>query len=294
MPDTDIYRPQLDEAVWAEVEEFVTESVSETAPRTPYPERELMQAFSRLVVWGREAGIPMEQDALLSEATIAAFIEHGLPTYAQAGRANRRSQLRAMRSALGRMDSPKPEPLPAADPSAPYTEGEIRRLRRWARAQSTDEYRRDALSILSLGIGGGLSAGEIADIQGASISIDAQGVRLIVLATRPRTVQVRREWEEPLIEHARSAKPTEFLIRPDRKASSRNFLSNLVDRSAGPEFRPQSQRMRATWIVEHLTLGAPMGVLMDAAGVQSLEAFTRFMTFVPGVATREARALLRG
>jgi hypothetical protein len=293
MPNADTYTPLLDESAWAGVEEFVTETVSDAASRTRYPERELMQVFSRLAIWGQEEGLPLDTDRLLTEPIIEAFVRDGLPTYTVAGRANRRSQLRALRDALGRTNAFKPEAMASSDPSAPYTKAEVRRLTKWAEAQPTDEYRRDALSILSLGLGAGLAAGEIADMRGSGIRIDSAGIRVTVEATRSRTVQVRRDWEGPLLAHAAQAKPDEFLIRPDRKASSRNFLSNLVDRSAGPEFRPQSQRMRATWMVEHLTIGTPMQVLIDAAGVQSLEAFSRFLKFVPSVPEREARALLR-
>ena len=39
--------------------------------------------------------------------------------------------------------------------------------------------------------------------------------------------------------------------------------------------------MRATWIVTHLTAGSPVKALVEAAGVDSLEALTRYLRFVP-------------
>jgi hypothetical protein len=44
--------------------------------------------------------------------------------------------------------------------------------------------------------------------------------------------------------------------------------------------RPTSQRLRATWIVHHLDAGVPVVTLMRAAGVESLESFTRYVRFV--------------
>lgn len=281
----------FDEAFDRELESYITD-VAEAARAAPYPISELTRAFSRLAKWAVGLGLPMDRQVVLSESIISAFIANGLPQYTDAGRANVRAQLRAMRTVLD--GAPRPQPLSSADPSAPYSKSDIRRLRSWAGAQATEEYRRDAISILCLGIGAGLAAGEIAELRGDAIRIDTQGVRVVVADGRARTVQLRREWEEPLVNHASVATADDYLIRPKRKAAPRNFLSNLIERSAGPDFRPQSQRMRATWVVEHLTIGTPMGVLMEAAGVQSLEAFTRFMQFVPMVAKGDARSLLRG
>ena len=54
--------------------------------------------------------------------------------------------------------------------------------------------------------------------------------------------------------------------------------------------------MRTTWIVKHLAAATPVQALVAAAGVQSVEAFGRYMTFVTGddllrhrIALREAQ-----
>jgi hypothetical protein len=57
---------------------------------------------------------------------------------------------------------------------------------------------------------------------------------------------------------------------------------------------PQSQRMRSTWITQHLSAGTNVRVLVRAAGVESLEAFTRYLRFVHEPAALEARAQLIG
>ncbi|PWC06574.1 site-specific integrase [Mycetocola zhujimingii] len=274
-----------------ETESYIDDIVK-AAYDAPYPTSELTRTFSGLVRWAIELGLPIDREVVLSESILSAFIASGLPQYTDAGRANARSLLRAMRIALD--GTVRPEPLSSSDPSAPYSNLNVRRLRSWADAQSTEEYRRDARSILGLGIGAGLTAGEIADLPGDAVRVGRTGVRVIVASGRLRTVQVRREWEEPLAAQAKVRTAADYFIRPKRTATSRNFLSNLVERSAGPAYRPQSQRMRATWIVQHLGAGTPMNVLMDAAGVQSLEAFMRFMRFVPDVPVVEARRLLRG
>ncbi|GHD49078.1 hypothetical protein D9V29_10200 [Mycetocola manganoxydans] len=292
MPEPDSPDLTYGSAAWLdEIESFATDTAVFAARSTPYTGAELKRALTQIINWSIDLYLPVHPDDLLTEIRISSFIANGLPGYTDASRSNQRAQLRAIRTALDRPRTA--EPLSSADPSAPYVKSDIRRLQSWAAAQATEELRRDARSVLSLGIGAGLAAGEIADLRGNAIRIDAQGVQVVVENKRPRTVQIRREWEEPLIDHARFAAADHYFIRPERTTSSRNFLNGLIEKSLGPDFRPQSQRMRATWIVEHLTLGTPMGVLMEAAGVQSLEAFTRFMQFVPAVPGRNARALLR-
>jgi hypothetical protein len=281
----------LKEGIEQEIASYVAD-LAHAARNAPYSPAELTRAFSQLVRWAIELGLPMDRQIVLSESILSAFIANGLPQFTDAGRSNVRAQLRSMRTALD--GAQKPLPLSSADSSAPYSKADIRRLRSWAGAQATEEYRRDAISILCLGVGAGLAAGEIAELRGDAIRVDSQGVQVVVADSRPRTVQVRREWEEPLIDHRKSCATDDYFIRPKRKTGSRNFLSNLIERSAGPDFRPQSQRMRATWIVQHLTAGTLMGVLMEAAGVQSLEAFTRFMQFVPELSANKARPMLRG
>ncbi len=51
--------------------------------------------------------------------------------------------------------------------------------------------------------------------------------------------------------------------------------------------------MRATWMVTHLTAGSPVKALVEAAGVDSLEALTRYLRFVPDADVAAYRAAFR-
>lgn len=41
--------------------------------------------------------------------------------------------------------------------------------------------------------------------------------------------------------------------------------------------------MRSTWLVQQMAARAPLPALVEAAGVDSLEALTRYLQFVPAV-----------
>ena len=115
----------------------------------------------------------------------------------------------------------------------------------------------------------------------------------MVTGDRARSVPVVREWEEALVQRTESLAPDRYAFRENRTSYFPNLISNFVRRSQWTLVLPQSQRMRATWIVHHLTTGAPVVPLMRAAGVESLEAFTRYVRFVPDVDEDLAREALR-
>lgn len=84
-----------------------------------------------------------------------------------------------------------------------------------------------------------------------------------------------------------------FLFRPTREKTHKNLIGNFVDKTGPGRVRANAQRMRSTWIVTHLTAGTPVKALVEAAGVDSLEALTRFLRFVPELDTTVARRALR-
>lgn len=135
---------------------------------------------------------------------------------------------------------------------------------------------------------------EIGEVRAEHIQTDQLGTRVQVTGERTRTVQVLRAYEDALTTRATASAPGAFLIRPQRKTNPRNFVTNLVDRSTKPEWGPQSQQMRATWLVEHMSTGTPVAVLLEAAGLQSLDALARYMRFVAPITAASARIQLRG
>jgi hypothetical protein len=103
---------------------------------------------------------------------------------------------------------------------------------------------------------------------------------------------VLARWANPLrAQLTRGA--DEFLFRPHRETMWPNLISNFVTQSPG-RTRPQTQRMRSTWIVEQLNSWVPPQAVMDAAGIESLGALERFMRYVDPVDPDLARSLLRG
>jgi hypothetical protein len=277
------------------VESFVDDALEDSVDGTPYSRTELTLAATRLASWCVVNDVPLDRNEVFADQTIERFVAVGLTDLPDATRGNQRAQLRSLGQCLLAPREREKSRLGGANALAPYSPSEISNLKKWARAQGSEDHRGDAGAILALGLGAGLSAAEIAGVRARDITMDSGGVQVAVSSGRPRRVQLRRECESGLWDHAASRQPDSLLLRPLRKKdNARNFVGNLVSRGSRPERGPQTQRMRATWLVQHMTLATPVRVLVEGAGLDSLEALTRYLQFVPGVDDAASRTALRG
>jgi len=152
-----------------------------------------------------------------------------------------------------------------------------------------------ALMLLALGLGAGLSNAEIVEVRSCHLHVDDEGALIEVVGNRPRVVPVLALWEQPLLDYAqaRPLSPQQYLFRPLRTTVDDHTIGNFVDKTRPGHVKPTAQRMRVTWIVTHLIAGTPLKPLIDAAGVDSLEALTRYLKFIPGKDLSDVRAQFR-
>jgi len=278
----------MDPRHWHHIRDFVLDAVelSSSSPGFPYEPRDLALVTSRLALWcWQTAGIPLERPSVFGRHTIERFCQVALPEYSEASRGNLRSQLLRMSDVLldARSTLRKLAPMKAASPSRPYNDVEIIALNTWVQIQTTEARRRNAAVLLALGLGAGLSASEIGNRRAGDLLVDQRGVTIRVQEGRTRDVPVLHRWEAPLIARREELADDRFVFRENHSFNYDTLISSFVARSPSVGVTPQTQRMRSTWIVHHLTVGSPVKALMAAAGVESLEAFTRYMQFVPDV-----------
>jgi len=191
---------------------------------------------------------------------------------------------------------PRTPAIPAAEAQAPYSDREVSLLRSWAANQNTAYRTVNATMILALGLGAGLVVREMAGVTAADVTIDDDGVLIAVTAgARPRTVPVLAAWEDAIASVASaSMRPDLWLLLPRRRlAYHRNLLPNFTLDTINRPMSINAGRLRATWLVRHLSVGTPVNVLADAAGMASPSALAPYLAYVPGLDTREARRLLR-
>lgn len=122
----------------------------------------------------------------------------------------------------------------------------------------------------------------------------ADGVVLVhVGVPRPRKVPVLKEYEDELLALAAEA-GEEYLVggHTTHRNRTNEIAARFEDGHNHPRLEPK--RLRSTWIVMHLTLGARLPELLAAAGTSRIETFDALLKFVPPMERRAAKRMLRG
>lgn len=270
------YEPQLPEGDWALIRAFVLAVVEDVDSQLPYPSASTLHAVTHHVDWCvNTVGLPLSRADLFRRDVIAAAVAT-MPTAQTSTRGRRRSLLLRVGEALGTIPvMPALPPLSAATPSTPYTRNEVDEIYRWASTQS-DKDRPSAFALAALGLGAGLATRDLAAVRARDVRYGGAYVRV-----SERDVPVLDEWVEELRLLAfRAPDKDARLFRPG-VAWSKNVVTVFVGRSLGSGMRPSTQRMRATWLVHHLSTGTPMQDLLNAAGLQSMDALVRYERFLP-------------
>jgi integrase len=258
-----------------------------------------MSVLARYVLWAwQTAGIDLDRELLFRPDVIEEFIDHACPTLTSSSRGTYRSRLLRVRRILFDADGTSVRsytaPLPPADPRRPYSAAELSALRNWASAQHSEIRRRDCWTLLALGAGAGLASEDIVRLKTDDVTIDSLGILLQVTGRRARLVPVLAAWEQPIIDATSAIGPSLPLFGAQRTSFNNNAISALVGRSSGSRIKPSLQRLRITWILHHLGIGTPVSHLMRAAGIESLEAFDRYLRYLPDPDENEFRIALRG
>lgn len=291
------YTPDLPPQEWAVIADFVRAAVTDCDFQTAYTARTLMVASIRHVHWCVfAAGLPLDRAVVFHRDTIAEYIAYGCPQMSAGSAGNRRSQLLRMSELLlpPATRTSRLTAMPASPPTSPYSVREQVALRSWAAGQGSQYQVVSCHVLLALGFGAGLSAAEVGDVQAGHLHCDTDGVLVEVVGKRARMVPVLAEWEPVLVDVADAAmRPDLYVFRPRRDKAHRNLVGNFIYKTNVGRVRPNLQRMRTTWIVTHLSAGSPIKALVEAAGVDSLEALTRYLRYVPDADINAYRVAFR-
>ncbi|WP_146236288.1 hypothetical protein [Curtobacterium sp. MCBD17_023] len=288
-----VYTPVMPVETWVRIRRFVEEAVREAAPATAYTEKQLYPVTAKLAKWAVDvAALPLDRSILLDPSTIDEFAHGALVTYTSAGRATMRSKLRAVARALSDSDGADEQVgIRRSAPVEPYSAADLAALESWANGQHSEDRRTSAGTLLALGAGAGLTGREIIAARHGDISRDEQAYLIHVRGTAARSVPVTAEWEHLL--ERRVSSSSGWLFRDGQEGGNPNLITDFVSRSH-QRLNVQARRLRATWLVHHLTLGTPLPILLQAAGLQSAEALDRLLPFVPARSDDDRWRLLRG
>ncbi|WP_431934565.1 hypothetical protein, partial [Nonomuraea jabiensis] len=257
----------------------------------------LLTATTRLAVWCHRSGLPDNPEVWLRHETIDAFILTGCTDLAPASAQTYRSWLRHMRATLAWLERGEQTPPPMTAPkkiSPPYSPAQLGRLRGWAE-HLPGQARGDALALMALAFGCGLTSGEVAAVRTGHLRRLDSGAIVVTVPDTQRLIVCRAAWEDVLI-HAADQPGNAFVFRPRRAARhAKNLFSSWTARHRPTGGLPalSVRRLRSSWIVELLSARIDLGVVAAAAGM-SASALARYQHFVPALDQPTAVALLRG
>jgi hypothetical protein len=288
------YTPHIDPAAWIEIGPFVRDIVTLTAPRTIYTARAVLSPVTHFVFWcRRHAALPLVAPVLFNRLTIERYVVANPAGLKVSSMRNYRAMLLRIADILRPDDVPLPmRSLNGNTMAPPYAEKDLKNFIRWANGQNTELRTRHARAMISICTGAGLSSGELMALTGRDIQVDASGILITVTGVRARQVPVLARWEPMVLDAIKGRAPDAHILGGRTTPLDVTNLSSLVVRSKGNE-RPYPDRLRATWIVTHLSAATPMRALMTASGYRTFQNLAKYLAHVPALDTVTYREVLR-
>jgi len=291
------YSPDIDPVIWNDISAFVNDVVSVTAPHSAYSAERMMTTTTSFVEWTSIGGLPLDAKLLFRRKTIEAFTQQMAKkkSLSHGTLRNYRSMLLRISEVLNPELNPSPmKALNDRSSVPPYAEKEKELLQFWAHSQRTDALGQKARAMLSLAAGAGLRTREIAQLRKKDVLRDGEGILLTVTDhTGTRLIPMLARWEPMLGRVVEEVESDEaWVFGSASRGLSKNMLSKFAADSEGA-IRPRVDRLRATWLVDHLQARTNMRALMIAAGISKFENLTRYLQYIPELDSREYRSHLR-
>jgi integrase len=291
------YTPMFPKRLWNDVADFTRSAVTDFAPANPREASSCMSIVARISSWTVSVAChPLERRVVFDGRQIDAFIK-GAPGNRSA-HTNRCLRLRLLRIAA-ELKSFDPDRRDAgkqthADVFAPYTPAEIVRFRSQGNTRSTPLRRHNWLTLLSLGAGCALTTSEIVALTVDDLHLAADAIRVRVQGERARTVVCLATWESDVRQLLTSPLvSTHLFVKTERPRSPSTYVTRFLNTVANGSEKFTVERLRSTWMVEHLTGGTDPVALMRAVGVKSFSTFERLIPFVPTPANDQLTAMFR-
>lgn len=260
------------------------EVVGRVSPKTHPRTLETLRDVAQFLAWCHLQGLPVGIETSFTPDVVEYYIAAGTPQLSVASRATRRAQLRRIgRTATTYAPWPAPSPqLRSQTRLAPYTEAEVIRLWEIAAQQPTATLRRRMRIYLALGLGAGMHAREYYTATGTDLRHEHGVTVLSVHGTAAREVPVLDDCAALLWDVAAKF-PGQALLGVVAPVSDRSRLWHLTRHMEMPRgvARPESQRLKTTWIVRLATNGVPLQEIMVAAGYSTFRTFNNLAAHLP-------------
>jgi hypothetical protein len=280
--------------VWdSQLRDFVIPAVVGLKPMGVSAAATAVRVLTQISGWCLSQGMPLDWEVVLDPDTVERFVTVGI-RHARS-RGTYRARLRHLGPLLTKKApwEPRAEVVNRRRVAAPYSLTELDVLWADAEHQATPARLRAGRALIALGAGAGLD-GRWSTRVAASDVIRRDGIVFVrVGEPAARVVPVLARWEAVVLELAGSA-GSEFLV--GGRSLSRNRAGNLAGMFKVGHGHPalSAPRLRATWLVRHLTVGTRLPELARAAGLEGVGVLSDLASYVPLLDEAEAARMLRG
>lgn len=265
---------------WAELEQFIEDSVLIIFPDNPFTAAEHQRAAAKYVSWCRtDLRLPLDAKVIWDRKTIDIYTTQGLDHLQPGTRRNERRFL----DNISRVLVPENHPhayTPQSEKSTfpPYSVSEMIMYRTWATGQTNPRYRRRAMLMLALSTGAGLQSNEFCHLYKEDIEITDDAVFVnITQGRKPRRIPVIPKWAEWLVPLVESTPNGELLWGQTNRKNGSNLLSAFVENAQGDG--PSSRRLRNTWMVWLISHNVPLPIFFEIGGFQKMEHLGTLCTY---------------
>ena len=264
-----------------------------------------LSTIAGLARWAHSTGQPLTREHLLSEETRYRYVEWAAKDkeWSEGSKNVMWVRLELIGDFLLGVNRPRELRKPTITeeaPREPLTPEEQADLWVWAKTLSVKKRVQRMTGMMALGLGCGLTAGEIVRARPEAVTIDADGAVHITItsAKSTRTVTCLSHWESRLADIVRGVEPGHLLIAPWRTdanpdtAAHNESLRRSMAKNPPAVFN--ATRLRNTWLCWHLVNGTPLKELMESADMLEANHLHNLLPLLPETDSDRTARLLRG
>lgn len=287
---------------------FTQQAVLDALAMAPTPigyswMRITLSAVAGLSRWAHSTGQPLTREHLLGEETRYRYVEWAARQneWTEGSKNLTWTRLELIGDFLLGVTRPRELRKPTITeeaPVEPLTDAEQADLWVWAKTLSVKKRVKRMTAYLALGLGCGLTGGELARATRDDVVIDDDGAVhvTVVSAKSTRTVTCLAHWEERLADIVRAVEPGHLLTAPWRTEPGHGSSNESVRRAMAknPPVVVNSIRLRNTWLCWHLAHGTPLKELMQGSDMKEANHLHNLLPLLPETDPNRTARLLRG
>ena len=241
-------------------------------------------ALAGLLAWSHRQHRSLAIASVLSYQMIDAYWADGLDGMQETTRSDYRSRLRNIAERVNpSLESPVSASTGHRSVRPGYTEAEEAAIIRVVVRQRRSETRRKACVIVGLSGGGGLDALDLRHVYRHTILDRGEaGILVEVGGKRPRTVAIRRDYEQLVRIGIEGLEPNEHVLRYTGSDAA-NPVGRMLEDVERFHDTPHIDvsRLRSTWLCWLMSQPVPIRVVLQAAGLKSARTLTDLLPTVP-------------